>query len=407
MATLTLKRKMNVNEPTTAPQSKVAKTVYPAYFIPELAHVVAMCDEKLPFIVLAQELNRRKLAHSGVQVEANSTSLVLKLLEMPMPENKTNSKTIPTIHKTIWTALTKRLLSVSLRTQSKNNFGFWTVELIFYETPLKSKHNREQGQRRPVYFQYDLGTSETVGKTVENLLDDWSRIVYLYCLVHDFSEQFKNGELDFCTQFLLVFFLTRQIFFATELNLQNHVVIKSYSYTNLLIGYGPNKEVTASVSWCTKSKEYKLIFNGGNSAINAHSMMQEQLQSHLNYHHNLSQVVHLLHETYQPLSSIAKLPIIPQLGIKVSLNNRKKKQFFDFEFSNFFYFCRNSCKNHKSRCCRSAYYHNRQRCCASRIKRCIAWKFACVAVVSFQFVTAHIRASFVAMSSKSSRQHKV
>lgn len=101
------------------------------------------------------------------------------------------------------------------------------------------------------------------------------------------------------------------------MNLQNHVSIKSYSYTNLLIGYGPNREVTVNVFWCTDSKEYKLIFNGGNSAINAHSMMREQLQSHLNRHHNLSQIVHLLHETYQPLSSIAKLPIIPQLGIKV------------------------------------------------------------------------------------------
>lgn len=101
------------------------------------------------------------------------------------------------------------------------------------------------------------------------------------------------------------------------MNLQNFVVIKSYSYTNLLIGYGPNKEVTVSIFWCTKSREYKMIFNGGNSAINAHTIMREQLQAHLNRHHNLSQIVHIIHETYQPLSSIAKLPIIPQLGVPV------------------------------------------------------------------------------------------
>lgn len=47
--------------------------------------------------------------------------------------------------------------------------------------------------------------------------------------------------------------------------------------------------------------------------------MREQLQAHLNRHHNLSQIVHIIHETYQPLSSIAKLPIIPQLGIPVSV----------------------------------------------------------------------------------------
>lgn len=187
---------------TLAPPAKLQKTIYPAYFIPELAHVVAMCDEKLPFVALASELGKRKLAHSGLQAEANSTSLVIKLLALPMPEapkssaGETNKpKSVPSIDKTVWNALTKRLLSVALRRQVKSNqSSHWTAELIFFETPLKSKHHREQGQRRPVYFQYDLGTSETVGKTVDSLLDDWSRIVYLYALVHDFAEQFKNGE---------------------------------------------------------------------------------------------------------------------------------------------------------------------------------------------------------------------
>lgn len=71
-----------------------------------------------------------------------------------------------------------------------------------------------------------------------------------------------------------------------------------------------------------------MIFTGGNSAINAHSIMREQLQSHLNRHYSLSQIVHILHETYQPLSSIAKLPIIPQLGIPVSLKKNKIFEYF-------------------------------------------------------------------------------
>lgn len=54
-----------------------------------MAHVVAMCDEKLPFYALAQALNKRKLPHSGLQVEAKTTSLVLKLLTLPIPEAKT------------------------------------------------------------------------------------------------------------------------------------------------------------------------------------------------------------------------------------------------------------------------------------------------------------------------------
>lgn len=70
------------------PAAKQPKTIYPAYFIPELAHVVAMCDEKLPFFAFAQALSQRKLNHTGLQIEANSTSLVLKLLTLPMPEVK-------------------------------------------------------------------------------------------------------------------------------------------------------------------------------------------------------------------------------------------------------------------------------------------------------------------------------
>lgn len=111
--------------------------------------------------------------------------------------------------------------------------------------------------------------------------------------------------------------MTLFFIFISDTNLQNFVVIKSYSYTNLLIGYGPNKQVTVSINWCTKSKEYKMIFNGGNTAINAHTIIREQLQTHLNRHHNLSQIIYMIHETYQPLSSIAKLPIIPQLVTSV------------------------------------------------------------------------------------------
>lgn len=47
-------------------------------------------------------------------------------------------------------------------------------------------------------------------------------------------------------------------------------------------------------------------------------MMREQLQSHLNSNYSLAQVVHLLHETYEPLSAVAKLAIIPHLGIPVT-----------------------------------------------------------------------------------------
>lgn len=105
---------------------------------------------------------------------------------------------------------------------------------------------------------------------------------------------------------------------ADRNNLQNIVSIKSYSYKNLVLGYGPNKEVTVDISWSTQANEFKITFSGGNVAANAHAIMTDQLQSHLNRNHNLTEVVHILHETYQPLSSVIQLPVMPQLGVVVS-----------------------------------------------------------------------------------------
>lgn len=51
---VSIKRKASASE---GPAAKQQKTIYPAYFIPELAHVVAMCDEKLPFVSLSLEVS--------------------------------------------------------------------------------------------------------------------------------------------------------------------------------------------------------------------------------------------------------------------------------------------------------------------------------------------------------------
>lgn len=101
-------------------------------------------------------------------------------------------------------------------------------------------------------------------------------------------------------------------------SLNSIVTIKSYTYTNLVLGYGPNHEVTVNVFWCTESKEFKLVFTGFGSSVNSHSIMAQQLQAHLNYSHNLTQFVYTLHETYDALTALVRLPIIPHLGIPVS-----------------------------------------------------------------------------------------
>ena len=42
------------------------RTKYPAYFIYDLAHVVAFADEQIPFNTLASEMTKKGIAHSGI-----------------------------------------------------------------------------------------------------------------------------------------------------------------------------------------------------------------------------------------------------------------------------------------------------------------------------------------------------
>ncbi|TDG47352.1 hypothetical protein AWZ03_006211 [Drosophila navojoa] len=301
--------KRRSNGDVLGPPAKQQKTIFPAYFIPELAHVVAMCDEKIPFLNLAQSLYKYRIPHSGLQVEANATSLVLKILALPKPgthqalgaagEQKpapapSTSSALPKIEPHVWDDLMRRVLSISVRSQTNKNsqVRIWVVEFVFYSTPLQSTHQKELGSRRTVNLTYEQANQD-FSKTVEDLLNDWSKIVYLYTLVYDFAEQLRNKRLS----------------------LGDMLVVKSYTYANLLIGYGPKKEVTCNIYWSVQSHGFRLTFVGGISAVNAHSMMRDQLAQHLNQQHSLTSIAHILHETYNPMSSIAKLPVIPVLGV--------------------------------------------------------------------------------------------
>ncbi|XP_068142124.1 mediator of RNA polymerase II transcription subunit 14 isoform X2 [Drosophila tropicalis] len=301
------KRKSNGD--ILAPPAKQQKTIFPAYFIPELAHVVAMCDEKIPFLNLAHTFSKHKIPHSGLQVEANATSLVLKILALPKPgktppvvggdSNKpptlsAPAASLPKIERHVWEDLQRRVLSISVRSQTNKNsqVRIWVVEFVFYSTPLQSSHQREQGSRRTVYLTYEQANHD-FSKTVEDLLNDWSKIVYLYALVYDFADHIKNKRYS----------------------LTDMLVVKSYSFMNLLLGYGPKKEVSCNIYWSVQSHGFRLTFVGGMSAVNAHSMMRDQLAQHLNQHHCLTQIAHILHETYSPMSSLSKLPVLPILGV--------------------------------------------------------------------------------------------
>nr|XP_024219259.1 mediator of RNA polymerase II transcription subunit 14 [Halyomorpha halys] len=262
-----------------------SKALKPAYFIPELAHVVALCDERIPFVTLSQELSRREIAHQGLQVEANATALGLKLVQLPPPSG---------VDRAAASRLSRLVLSVTVRAHCpKGTSKSWVVEFVLFGSPLPTQHPKEQGMRRPVYFQYDMLPAEQVGKTVDALLSDWAQIVHLYTLVEDLAEYFRMPKY----------------------NISSVVTVKSYSYSKLVLGYGPDRAATVTVQWNPVNKAYTLVFGGGGNCMSAHSIMREQLEGELNREKNLVQLIQLLNDTYAPLVSISKLPAIPQLGV--------------------------------------------------------------------------------------------
>lgn len=221
----------------------------PAYFIPELAHVVAYCDERMPFVSLAQELTKREIGHQGLQIEANATALVLKIIELPLPPRSEAAS------NGAWPALLKRLLSVSIRAQGKGTGKNWLAELVFYGSPLTTNHPKEQGLRRPVYISYEMGGSDAIPRTVDALLSDWAQIVNLYSLIHDFSQYYKNEKY----------------------NMRNLISIKSYNYTKLVFAYGPHRNMTATVQWNAGDRNFKLYF--GNSTNTGNQQVRRMNQN--------------------------------------------------------------------------------------------------------------------------------
>lgn len=130
--------------------SKRAKP--PAYLLPDLGHIVNLCDERIPFAALAAQLSNRDILHHGVGVEAGATGLSIKLVSLPSVEG---------VPKAALAALNRRLVAITIRMQVKGT-RTWIVEFIFHGSPLPSVAPTEQGSRLPIYTNYDVTTADEV-----------------------------------------------------------------------------------------------------------------------------------------------------------------------------------------------------------------------------------------------------
>ncbi|CAH0698959.1 unnamed protein product [Spodoptera exigua] len=266
----------------SAASQRAVRVRQPAYFIPELAHVVAAADERVPFVNLAQELSRRGVTHGGVQPEWSGSALGMRVVALPRPEAACPRAAA---------ALRARLLAATIRLTTKNQARVWTAEFVFHGSPVRTPNPREQGERRCVYLQYELGTD--AGRTADAFLADWAAIVHLHTLLHDFMLR-PAQERE---------------------TLWSGVCIRSYTYRSLVVGFGPLGRATAVLQWHAGSQRYTLATPAHQPAANAHHLLHHHLDHYINCHKDLMSFGVVLRETYGPLLALSRLPTLPQLGL--------------------------------------------------------------------------------------------
>lgn len=257
------------------------RSKHPAYLLPDLSHVVALCDERIPFASLATQLTKRDILHQGLSVEALGCGMALKLVSLP-PVDGVSRETM--------NDLNRRLMAATIRMQVKGSRA-WMLEFLFRGSPVVSTSPWEQGQRFPVYLSYDVATADEAGRTVEAILLDWTHVAHLYASMLSLAavQKQKLGE---------------------------HITVKSFNFKKLVLAYGANRSATAVVTWRANERRFHLGLGcSGPSACNPHSPLREQLEYFLNKERSCGYLARILHETYDPLASLAKLPSTLQLGI--------------------------------------------------------------------------------------------
>ena len=64
-------------------EAPIKRTKFPAYFISDLAHVISFTDERIPFTALETELDKRNIAHSGIEVMDHAIGIGIKIIQFP------------------------------------------------------------------------------------------------------------------------------------------------------------------------------------------------------------------------------------------------------------------------------------------------------------------------------------
>ena len=264
-------------------EAPIKRTRFPAYFISDLAHVVAFADERIPFTYLEKELSNQGISHTGTLVESNGVGLCIKIVQFPaVPELSSRDEKL----------FFNRLLSVSIRL-SRNPLSMWVVEWNLVGSPLSDSNTPS----KPLYTNLKLENLTDCNKTVLALVGEWRSMAHIHSLVREYARYSAMMEL---------------------------VTIQSYNYRSVVLEYGPGNIYRAAVTWSPATESFSLSFSGvgAGGGMNPHAIMKSQLEVDLNKERSVARLGKLLEETLGPVRSLVRLPTTPHKWMSTNSQQR-------------------------------------------------------------------------------------
>ncbi|XP_052229673.1 mediator of RNA polymerase II transcription subunit 14-like [Dreissena polymorpha] len=275
------KRKLLLGE-YVEPVGKKLKTS--PYIIPELVHIVAACEEKLPFVFLGKELKEKDVLFTNIQVDKEAMGLVMDIIKFPDIEG---------LSKEDCESLRRCLLSCKVRIVTR---PVWHVEFLFIDSGLDMEGEEPAGPTQRVIFSHPVNTDHQ--PMVTALLNEWVAMGHLYTVTRHFRDMYNDPQTG----------------------LHRLVQVKAFNYRKLSLLYGNGFTSQVHINWKTDEKQFVLSFGrqGFSSPMNPHVSMTTQLQHDLNNTRSLTYLVQVLHDTWEPMNSLHKLSSAVILGVGTS-----------------------------------------------------------------------------------------
>ena len=177
----------------------------------ELCHVIAVCDARIPFIALDEALNREEVAHSGIELESDGASLMIKLLQFPVISDGPAlaadclDKQFLSLTFRLSTVKDSRMERIGTRPDrigTRPNHMFWMVEIVVCSKPeiqqlLQSSRAQPSNDKiERITFAYESEPNESFERinVLQEFQKDWACVLQLYQLLLELVNESHPGN---------------------------------------------------------------------------------------------------------------------------------------------------------------------------------------------------------------------